>query len=107
VVLSFHNSILLKHKWGKNLLINTMLKPKLIERGILELGPIVTANSFQAVGMLIVQPQSQVSKVFKDFILTFQEENPRVKRIVINNDKNIPLTAHGANPRGTGSVHME
>jgi hypothetical protein len=31
---------------GKKLLINTMLKVKLIERGIPELGLIVTMNSF-------------------------------------------------------------
>jgi hypothetical protein len=84
-----------------------MLKAKLIERGIPELGLIITANGFQAVGMLIVQPQSQVPKVLKHFILTFQEENPRVTRIAINDDKNIPLASHGANPRGTDSVHME
>jgi hypothetical protein len=84
-----------------------MLKAKLIERGIPELGPIVTLNSFQVVGMLIVQPQSQALKVFKHIILAFQEENPRVTRIIINDDKNIPLTAHGTNPRGTDSVHME
>jgi hypothetical protein len=34
-----------------------MLKVKLIERGIPELGLIVIVNDFQAVGMLIVQPQ--------------------------------------------------
>jgi hypothetical protein len=51
VVLSFHNSILLRHTWGRKLLINTMLKAKLIKRGIPELSPIVTANSCQAVGM--------------------------------------------------------
>jgi hypothetical protein len=84
-----------------------MLKTKLIERGILELGPIITANSFQAVGMLIIQPQSQALKVLKHFIIAFQEENPRVTRIVINDDKNIPLAAHGANLRGIDSVHME
>jgi hypothetical protein len=43
--------------WGRKLLINTMLKTKLIERGISELSPIVTANGFQAVVMIIVQPQ--------------------------------------------------
>jgi hypothetical protein len=79
-------------------LINTMLKIKLIERDIPELGPIVTANGFQTVEMLIVQPQSQALKVLKHFILTLQEENPRVMTIVINNDKNIPLVSHGANP---------
>jgi hypothetical protein len=84
-----------------------MLKVKLIERGIPELGPIVTANSFQAVGILIVQPQSQALKVLKHFILAFQEENLRVMRVVINNDKDIPLASHGANLRGTDSVHME
>jgi hypothetical protein len=84
-----------------------MLKAKLFKRGIPELGPIVIANSFQAVGMLIVQPQSQARKVFKHFILAFQEENTRVTRIVINDEKNIPLAAHGANLRGTDSVHME
>jgi hypothetical protein len=47
-----------------------MLKTKLIERGISKLSPIVTANVFQAVGMLIVQPQSQALKVLKHFILT-------------------------------------
>jgi hypothetical protein len=84
-----------------------VLKAKLIERGIPELGPIVTVNGFQAVRMLIVQPQSQAPKALKHLILTFQEESTRVRRIVINNDKDIPLAAHGANPRGTDGVHME
>jgi hypothetical protein len=57
--------------------------------------------------MFIVQPQNQALKVFKHFILALQEENPRVTRIVVHNDKNIPLTAHRANPRGTDSVHMK
>jgi hypothetical protein len=57
--------------------------------------------------MLIIQPQGQAPKVLKHFILAFQEENSRVTRIVVNDDKNIPLAAHGANPRGTDSVHME
>jgi hypothetical protein len=56
-VLSFHDSILLRNTRGRELLINTVLKAKMIKRGIPELGPIVTANGFQAVGMLIVQPQ--------------------------------------------------
>jgi hypothetical protein len=84
-----------------------MLKEKLIKRGIPELGPIVTMNNFQAVRMLIVQPQSQSLKVLKYFILTFQEENPRVMRIVVNDEKNIPLATHEANLRGTDCVHME
>jgi hypothetical protein len=46
-----------------------MLKAKLIKRGISELSPIVTANDFKAVGMLIDQPQSQEPKVLKHFIL--------------------------------------
>jgi predicted ATPase len=91
----------------RELLINTILKIKLIERDILELGLIVTMNGFQAVGMLIVQPQSQALKVPKHLILTFQEKNSRVTRIVINDDKNIPFISHGANSRGTDSVHME
>jgi hypothetical protein len=28
-------------------------------------------------------------------------------RVVINNDKDIPLASHGANLRWTDSVHME
>jgi hypothetical protein len=97
----------LRNTQGKKLLMNTMLKAKLIERGISKLGLIVTVNSFQAVGMLIVQPQRQAPKVLRHFILDLQEENPKVLRIVVNDDKNIPLTAHGANPRGANSVHME
>jgi hypothetical protein len=57
--------------------------------------------------MLIVQPQSQASKVLKHFILTLQEENPRVMRIIINDNKNVSLASHGVNPRRTDSVHME
>jgi hypothetical protein len=57
VVLSFDDSILLRNTWRGELLINIVLKAKLIETGIPELGPIVTANDFQAVGMLIVQHQ--------------------------------------------------
>jgi hypothetical protein len=92
---------------GGKLLINTMLKAELIERGIHELGPIVIVNGFQVVGMLIVQPQSQAPKVLKHLILALQEENPRVTRIVINDDKDVPLASHGANLRGTDSVHMD
>jgi hypothetical protein len=64
-VVLLHNSILLRHTWGRKLLMNTMLKTKLIERGIPKLGLIVTVNSFQAFGMLIIHPQSQALKVFK------------------------------------------
>jgi hypothetical protein len=53
-VLTFHDSILLRNTWGRKLLINTMLKAKLIERDIPKLGPIVTLNGFQVVGMFIV-----------------------------------------------------
>jgi hypothetical protein len=84
-----------------------MLKAKLIKRGIPEFGPIVTENGFQAVGMLIVQPQSQAPKVLQNFILAFHVANPKVTGIVINDDKNIPLATHGVKPRGTNSVHME
>jgi hypothetical protein len=84
-----------------------MLKAKLIKRGIPELSHIVTVNGFQAIGMLIVQPQSQASKVLKHFILAFQEENLRVTRIVINDDTNVSLASHGVNPRSTDSVHIE
>jgi hypothetical protein len=97
----------LRNPWGGKLLINPMLKTKLIKRGISELSPIVTGNGFQAVGMLIVQPQSQALKVLKHFILALQEENPRVTRIIVNNNKDVPLVSHGANPRRTDSVHME
>jgi hypothetical protein len=45
--------------------------------------------------------------VLKHFIHALQEENPRVTRIVINDDKNIPLASHVANLRGTDSVHVE
>jgi hypothetical protein len=55
-----------------------MLKTKFIKRGISELRPIVITNGFQAVGMFIVQPQSQALKVLEHFILALQEENPRV-----------------------------
>jgi hypothetical protein len=45
--------------------------------------------------------------VLKHFILAFEEENPRVMRIVINDDKNVPLASHVVNPRGTDSVYMK
>jgi hypothetical protein len=84
-----------------------MLKAKLIKRGIPKLSPIITVNGFQVVWMLIVQPQGQAPKVLNHFILAFQEEKSRVPRIIVNDDKNIPLATNGANLRGTDSVHME
>jgi hypothetical protein len=61
---------------GRKLLINTMLKAKLIKRCISEFSPIVTMNDFQVVEILIVEPQIQAPKVLKYFILAFQEKNP-------------------------------
>jgi hypothetical protein len=84
-----------------------MLKVKLTKRGISELSPIVTVNGFQAGWMLIIQPQSQEPKVLRYLIFALQEENLRVMRVVVNNDKNVPLASHGANPRRTDSIHME
>jgi hypothetical protein len=84
-----------------------LLKAKPIKGGISELSPIITANSFQAVGMLIVQLQSQELKVLKYLIFALQEEKSRVTRVIVNNNKDIPLASHGANPRRTNSVHME
>jgi hypothetical protein len=97
----------LRNARGEKLLINVMLKTKLIKRDISELSLIVTANDFQAVGMIIVQPQSQALKVLKHLILALQEENLRITRIIVNDHQNIPLATHGANPRMTDSVHME
>jgi hypothetical protein len=92
---------------GRELLINIVLKAKLIKRCIPELSPIITANDFQAIEMFIVQPQGQPLKVLKHLILSFQKENSRVTRIVINDDKNVSLTSHRANPRVTDNIHME
>jgi DNA-directed RNA polymerase subunit E'/Rpb7 len=61
----------LRNTRGRELLINTMLKAKLIERGIPELGLIIIVNDFEEVRMLIVQPQSQALKVLKYFMLAF------------------------------------
>jgi hypothetical protein len=107
VILSFHNSILLRNAWGGKLLINPMLKVKLIKRGISKLSLIVTTNDFQAVGMLIIQPQSQELKVLKYLIFAVKEENSKVTRVVVNNDKDVPLASHGANLRRTDNVHIE
>jgi hypothetical protein len=104
---NFHNLILLRHTWGWKLLINTMFKIKLIEWGIPELSPIITLNSFQIIGLLIVQPQSQAPEVFNHFIHALKEEYQRVTWIIIHSDKKIPLTTHRANPRGTGNVHIK
>jgi hypothetical protein len=97
----------LRNAQSEKLLINAMLKAKLIKGGISELSLIVTANDFQVVGMLIVQPQSQEPKVLQYLIFALQEENSRVTRVVVNNDKNVPLASHGANLRRTDIVHME
>jgi hypothetical protein len=61
-VLPFHDFILLMNARGRKLLINPMLKAKLIKRGISKLSPIVTANDFQAVGMLIVNLKTKSQK---------------------------------------------
>jgi hypothetical protein len=64
----------LRNTRGGKLLINAMLKAKLIKGDISKLSPIVTVNDFQVVGMLIVQPQSQEPKVLKYFIFALQEK---------------------------------
>jgi hypothetical protein len=62
MVLSFHDSILLRNTCGGEQLINIVLKAKLIERGIPELGPIVTANGFQVVGRSLFNLKAKLRK---------------------------------------------
>jgi hypothetical protein len=50
----------LRNAWGRKLLVNLMLKAKLIKRDISKLNPIVTMNGFQAVGMLIVNLKAKL-----------------------------------------------
>jgi hypothetical protein len=97
----------LRNARGGKLVIDPMLKAKLIKGDISKFSLIVTVNGFQEVGMLIIQPQSQELKVLKYLIFALQEENARVMRVVVNNDKDVPLASHRANPTRTDSVHME
>jgi hypothetical protein len=46
-------------------------------------------------------------KVLKHLIPAFQKEDPRVPRVVIDNDMNIPLATHGVNLKVTDNVYME
>jgi hypothetical protein len=62
VVLSLDDIILLRNKWSGELLINTMLKAKLIERGIPELGTIVTAMAFKQLGCSLFNLKAQLQK---------------------------------------------
>jgi hypothetical protein len=61
-VLLFHDSILLWNTWGRELLINNMLKTKLIKRGIPKLGLILNTNGFQQLGCSLFNLKTKLQK---------------------------------------------
>jgi hypothetical protein len=107
-VFPFHHAILGRHIRTRNLMFKTQVMEKGFEARVFEFRAIVTADrSYDIPVPLIPQPQDKISKKTKCLPFLLKKEHPRMPRVVIHHNKDIPLPTRRSHTSRANKVHME
>jgi hypothetical protein len=86
----------------------TQVVAKSFKTRVSEFSAIVTADcSFGISVPLVPQPQDKISKKTKRLPLIREKEHPRIPRIVVHHNKDIPLPTRRSHTSWTHKIHME
>jgi hypothetical protein len=73
-----------------------------------EFGAIVTADCSYGISVpLVPQPQDKISNKTKHLPLILKKEHPHIPRVIIHNNKDIPLPTRRSHTSWAHKVHME
>jgi hypothetical protein len=107
-VFPFHNTILRRRIWTRKLVFKTQVMAKGFETRVSEFQAIVTADhSYDIFVPLVPQPQDKISKKTKRLPFLLKKEHPRIPRVVIHHNKDIPLPTRRSHTSWANKVHME
>jgi hypothetical protein len=78
------------------------------EARVSEFRAIVTRDRSYGISVpLIPQPQGKISNKTKRLLFLLKKEHPRIPRVVIHHNKNIPLSTRRSHKSWANKVHME
>jgi hypothetical protein len=107
-IFSFHNTILGRRIRTQKLVFKTQVMAKGFEVRVSEFRAIVTTDfSYGITVSLILQPQDKISNKTKHLPFLLKKQHPRILRVVIHHNKNIPLPTHRSHTSWGNKIHME
>jgi hypothetical protein len=107
-VFPLHTTILGRRIWTKKLVFKTQVMAKVFEARVSEFQAIVTAHSSYGISVPPVsQPQDKISNKTKCLLFLLKKEHPRIRRVVVLHNKDVPLSSHRSHTSWANKVHME
>jgi hypothetical protein len=107
-VFPFHNTILERRIRTRKLVFKTQVMAKGLKTRVSEFGAIVTVDFSYGISVpLIPQPQDKISNKTKRLPLILEKEHPRILRIVVHHNKDIPLPTCRSHTHWANKIHME
>jgi hypothetical protein len=107
-VFPFHNTILGRCIRTRILVFKTQVMAKGFKTRVSEFRAIVTADRSYGISVpLVSQPQDKISNKIKRLPFLLKKQHPRIPRVVIHHNKDIPLPTHRSHTSWANKVHME
>jgi hypothetical protein len=105
---SFHNTILGRCIQTKKLVFTTQLMAKGFETRVSEFRAIVIVDcSYGIFVPLVPQPQDKISNTTKCLPFLPKKKHPRISRVVVHHNKDIPLPTCRSHTSWANKVHMD
>jgi hypothetical protein len=100
----FHHAIMRRCK----LVFKTQVMAKGFEVRVIEFRAITTADRSYGISVpLVLQPQDKIPNKTKCLPFILLKENPRIQRVVVHHNKDIPLPTHRSHTSWANKIHME
>jgi hypothetical protein len=107
-VFPFHNTILGRRIWTRKLMFKTQVMAKVFEVRVSEFRAIVTADCSYGISVpLVPRPQEKISNKTKRLRFLLKKEHPRILRVVVHHNKDVPLPTRRSHTSWANKVHME
>jgi hypothetical protein len=107
-VFPFHNTILGRRIRTRKLVFKTQVMAKGFKTRVSEFRAIVTADCLYGISVpLVPQPQDKISNKTKRLSFLLKIEHPRIPRVIVHHNKDIPLPTRRSQTSCANKVHME
>jgi hypothetical protein len=107
-IFPFYHAILGRRIRTRKLVFNTQVMAKGFEARVFEFRAIITADcSYGIFVPLILQPKDKISNKTKRLPFLLKKEHPRIPRVVVHHNMDVPLPTHKSHTSWANKVHME
>jgi hypothetical protein len=107
-VFPFHNTILGRRIRTQKLMFKTQVMAKSFKMRVSEFRAIVAADRSCGIFVpLVSQPQDKISNKTKRLPFLLKKEHPRIPRVVVHHNKDIPLPTRRSHTSWANKIHME